>query len=64
MKECVLFVPHIHECGIKAWHQFLYLGKVEVTDGIGYVSRLLLQRHQAPVFEERRGYVGRLYVNY
>ena len=64
MKKRVFAVAHIYKCGIQARHEFLHLGKVEVADGIGGISRLLLQRYQPSVFEQGGRYVGGLYVNY
>ena len=64
MKEGVLGVTHVDKRGVQARHQLLHLGKVDVTHGIGGVSRLTLQRHEAAVFEQCRRHVFGGNVNY
>ena len=43
MKKSLLAISHIDESGIKARHELLYLGKIEVTHRVGSVARLLLK---------------------
>ena len=64
MEECILFVAHVHEGGIKARHEFFHLRQVYVAHGIGEVARFFLKRHQAAFLKEGYGNLGCLYVYY
>ena len=53
MKEGVLFVADVDKCGVEARHELLHFGRIDVTDGVGQVSALFLERDQTAVLSER-----------
>ena len=63
MKKSVLLVAYVDEGGVKARHQLLDLCQVDVADGIGNVSRLLLQGDETRILQQGNGYLCGLYVD-
>ncbi len=46
MEESVLLVAYIDEGGIQPWHKLLDFCQIDVANGVGNVTRLLLQGRQ------------------
>ena len=64
MKKRVFLIAHVDKRGIETRHELLYLGKVEIPDGVGSVAGCALQRHQPSVLKEGGGNVVGVNVNY
>ena len=52
MKKRIFFVADVDECRVKAGHKLLDLSEVNVADGVGLISALFLERHQAAILGE------------
>jgi hypothetical protein len=63
MKKRVFLVADVDERGVQARHELFNFGHVNVTDGVGKVAALLLQRNQAPFLQEGNGDLLRLHVD-
>ena len=62
MKKSVLLVAHVDEGGVKAGHQFLDFGKIDVSDSVGDVARLLLQGYEPRILKQGYRNLTGLYV--
>ena len=62
VKKSILLVAHVDEGGVETGHQFLDLGKIDVSDSVGDVARLLLQGDEPRVLKQGNGYLAGLYV--
>ena len=56
VQERIFLETHVNESRIEAGHELLHLGNVEITNGIGSVARLLLERHEAAILKQGGGY--------
>jgi hypothetical protein len=53
MKKRVFLVAYVDECGVKAGHHFFDLSDVDVTNGVGKIAALFLQRNEPTILKER-----------
>lgn len=64
MKKRLFLRADVDKSGIQPRHQLLYPTVIDVADGKLDVARLLLERHQAPVFKQSHGCFLWLHINY
>ena len=59
MKECFAFMTDIYETCVKARHDFLDSGSVDVAYGVVCIELFFLELYESFIFEQRDGdFVG------